>query len=217
VAGLTTFSVKEKSMADEILMVHYEESNETFCIELMERNVAKSRREWMHRWKCFCGNSFVCLTHRISSGRKKSCGCHKSKGKQRMAGGVKRHPLYSRWAAMVQRCTNEKSPKYSRYGGRGIRVCDEWLNSSAEYIRYVEAELGPQPTKDHSIDRIDNNADYKPGNIRWANSKQQGMNRDVVRHEWDGAVVNRKRVWARINRDGWDVEEAVKTPGKANG
>lgn len=75
---------------------------------------------------------------------------------------------------MIRRCHNPVDPHYVNYGARGIRVFDAWHNP-ATFIAYVDAELGPEPAK-HTIDRIDNDGDYRPGNIRWADRSTQNAN-----------------------------------------
>lgn len=84
-------------------------------------------------------------------------------------------PEYRRWWNMMDRCHNPESTSWPRYGGRGIAVCDEWHDYAA-FFAYIEAELGPCP-EGLSIDRIDNDGNYEPGNIRWATRSQQALNR----------------------------------------
>jgi hypothetical protein len=84
-----------------------------------------------------------------------------------------RSPEYSIWATAKQRVTNPNNERWSDYGGRGITMCPEWLASFEAFFAYV----GPRPSPDHSIDRIDNDGNYEPGNVRWADRKTQRANR----------------------------------------
>jgi hypothetical protein len=79
---------------------------------------------------------------------------------------------YNMWKDMVARCTNEKNRRYGDYGGRGIGVCDRWLNSVENFY----TDMGDKPTG-MSLDRIDNNGDYTPDNCRWATTKEQNRNK----------------------------------------
>jgi hypothetical protein len=81
-------------------------------------------------------------------------------------------PEYRVWAAMKRRCCNPNVWNFHRYGGRGIRMCDEWRDSFAAFY----AHIGQRPSAQHSVDRIDNNGNYEPGNVRWATRQQQRAN-----------------------------------------
>ena len=84
------------------------------------------------------------------------------------------HPLYDTWGAIVQRTSNPNHTAYHRYGGRGITLCDEWYESRV-FCEQVEALLGPRPDG-MTLDRMDNNGNYEPGNVRWATPDQQQDN-----------------------------------------
>lgn len=84
------------------------------------------------------------------------------------------HPAYKTWCGMIQRCTNPNSPKFPAYGGRGIRVHDDWRGAEA-FLTWLDANLGPR-LYGMTLDRIDVNGDYEPGNVRWATASQQNRN-----------------------------------------
>lgn len=95
----------------------------------------------------------------------------KSHGLSRGVDGNKT-PEYRAWAAMKQRCYNENCAQYSLYGGRGIEVHPDWLNS----FQCFYADMGPRPTSSHSLDRVDNAKGYSKSNCRWATPSQQSAN-----------------------------------------
>ncbi len=82
-------------------------------------------------------------------------------------------PEYAAWGAMIQRCTNEKHPRWKYYGARGITVCRRWLESAASFIE----DMGPRPSPRHTLDRINNDGHYEPANCRWATWQEQRANR----------------------------------------
>lgn len=127
-------------------------------------------------------------------------------------------PEWSAWASMRSRCELSTHPAYPRYGGRGIQVCARW----GVFENFL-ADMGRRPSSEHSIDRIDNDRGYEPGNCRWATSTEQARNRRSNRQlTIEGVTMSmaswgdRSGVSARIIRDrlnaGWDLEEAVFTP-----
>lgn len=110
---------------------------------------------------------------------------------------------YGIWNSMLQRCSNPNSAKYQEYGGRGISVCDAWMASYDSFI----ADMGPRPSPKHSIDRIDVNGNYEPGNCRWADRATQRFNTRVVTNANASGVrgvrPTRSGKWmARIAREG---------------
>ena len=130
--------------------------------------------------------------------------------------------LYSHWCSMKSRCHNKNHVHWDRYGGRGIKVCDEWDKSFAVFRDWAMAN----GYKDGlSIDRINNDGNYEPSNCRWANQKQQSRNTrrnlfftiNGVRksfQDWcDEYGANQRPVYQRIQR-GWDIEKALTTPIK---
>jgi hypothetical protein len=95
---------------------------------------------------------------------------------------------YKTWIRMIQRCYDKKSRSYYRYGGRGISVCKEWMDSFEAFYSY----MGDRPFKDAQIDRIDNDGDYKPGNCRWASLKDNIRNSSSTKLSIDDVKIIRK-------------------------
>ena len=136
--------------------------------------------------RCDCGNEKLVLGESLRTGRTRSCGCLRQEvvAKSRSTHGDTR-PSKGRWASeyvtwsgAVARCTNTKERRYADYGGRGIKMCDRWRFGEGGLSGYecFLADMGRKPTLKHSIDRIDNEGNYEPGNCRWATASEQRLN-----------------------------------------
>ena len=131
-------------------------------------------------------------------------------------------PEYRLWWAMIIRCELKAGPRYDRYGGRGIKVCRRWRESFAAFLE----DMGCRPSPAHSIDRINNDGDYEPSNVRWATRAEQNTNKTQRRSttqlahrgvtmglsEWSDAVGVPTSVLRKRLRRGWDANRTLTTP-----
>lgn len=155
-----------------------------------------------HTWErgavltCECGVEYVADLTSLYSGNRKTCGCGRKQRGFVATPGYASHPLYFTWHGMLDRCYNEDVRNYRWYGARGIQVHPEWLgpNGLANFVRDIERELGPRPPQ-YTLDRIDSNGHYEPGNIRWATRSQQFAN---------------QRYWWETQPPGWTPMKAYK-------
>lgn len=134
--------------------------------------------------------------------------------------GMKGTKAWRAWMSMRHRVKNPTIRSADRYIARGIKVCPEWDGSFLAFLR----DMGNPPGEEYSLDRIDNNGNYEPGNCRWATDQQQNRNKsDNVVIEWNGrkmllleacaaAGIPYKTAWYRIQRAKWPVEKAMTTP-----
>lgn len=127
------------------------------------------------RCKCDCGKAVDVIGKQLRRGQTQSCGClllDRSR-EANTKHGQKGTRLYRIWGGMLNRIRNPRCKDYFRYGGRGIAVCKRWESSFENFL----ADMGQPPTSTHSIDRINNDGNYEPGNCRWATPKEQIANR----------------------------------------
>jgi len=164
---------------------------------------------------CECGSTSVVLAKDIVAGKSKSCGCfridclttHKMTNSRE----------YTSWEAMKFRCLSPTSPQYDDYGGRGITVCERWLKFEEFY-----ADMGPRPVRT-TLDRIDVNGNYEPGNCRWATASEQQSNRrnsiilefngeSLSLADWSGRLGILLTTLRRRCFRGWSAEKILTYP-----
>jgi hypothetical protein len=194
-------------------------------LEIHEEKSRCGKQHWI--CECDCGNKRVVSRSNLARflrGGYGTISCRECAGAVRRASVTTHNLSYSQehkaWDYMKRRCYYVKFDKYDRYGGRGIVVCDRWVNSFEAFY----ADMGPKPSPRHSLDRIDNDGPYSPNNCRWATPHEQATNTCRTRYiEYNGV---RKRVaeWAedvgvtynymlqRLKR--MSIEDAVTTPSR---
>ena len=173
-------------------------------------------RYWL--CQCECGNTVIVISYGLRKGTARSCGCLRKEllSKSSTKHGMFSSPEYHAWRSMIDRTTTKKVKGINRYIERGIIVCDSWRHSFEQFYK----DMGARPSPKHSIDRINNNGNYEPGNCRWATPKVQSNNMSSnVNIEVNGCTktatqwseitgVARDTIYYRI-KDGWDPERAV--------
>jgi len=172
--------------------------------------------------KCDCGETKQVVSSCLARGKTQSCGClAKMVQPSNLIHGMSSSKEYFVWQAIKKRCLTKRHPAYRNYGGRGISISKEWVESFAAFIAHV----GPRPNPSDTIDRIDNDGNYEPGNVRWVSRSENNSNRrNTIFVIVDGQKVplsmavkiNGKPynvVKNRLDR-GWHVDMALTSPVK---
>lgn len=177
--------------------------------------------------QCDCGKIIRVYGCNLRSGNSQSCGCSALDNVIVHGGcGKNRDRLYKVWEDMKRRCYNQNDRSYKNYGGRGVRVCDDWLNDYSAFRAWAYA-FGYDPNaeiRECTLDRIDNNRDYEPDNCRWISNKEQQNNTSRVRRiEYNDNTytllelsvmfgINRQTLYNRLFKLNWPIEKALTTP-----
>lgn len=192
-------------------------------------DIGRTKRGRVWKCRCDCGGETTSVSTYLKNGHKRSCGClhaesakvagqkqrthgHTSKDRKRTASE------YHAWASMKSRCLNPNTASFKRYGARGIKVCERWMDFTNFY-----ADMGEKPSPKHSLERLDTNGNYEPSNCVWADAFQQASTRTNVRSISAFGKIMTAAAWSRetgINAtvirnridSGWEPEKALRTP-----
>lgn len=173
---------------------------------------------WLCR--CDCGNETIVAANHLKDGHTTSCGCvHKEALKKSVTThDLSKHPLYKIYKGMKERTMKEYNKGYKNYGGRGIKICDEWLN---DFKAFYNWSINNGYEEGMTIDRIDVNGNYEPSNCRWASWKEQENNRTNNHYITYNGETHTMKQWAeklgikyntlsmRLNKYHWTVERAL--------
>ena len=183
----------------------------------------RKRAAWL--CECDCGTIKSVLGDNLKSGKVVTCGCYarENTSKNNSTHHESKSHLYAVWCGMKARCNNQNNTYYSRYGGRGISVCDEWQNNYNAFRDWMLDNGYSDSGHDKTIDRINNDLGYSPDNCRVVDAKSQANNRSSCRlftykgktqniTQWaDEFGIEFKKLHYRLSH-GWDIERALITP-----
>ena len=206
-------------------------------VAIERANVDSDKHHVFWKCKCDCGNEIIVRKDSLLSGHAKSCGCYlkeRYKDGHSKTHGKSKTSLYHKWASMKSRCYSKSCQSYNLYGGRGIKVCDEWLGKNGfenfSLWAYSNGYDEYKTRSEQSIDRIDVDGNYEPSNCRWVNCEVQNYNkRDTVRIRIDGEEKTLKDIekeygipistlrsrWRKFNEGKYSLEDLL-TKGKIN-
>lgn len=199
---------------------------------LVEERVGSNKHgSVLWKCKCDCGGITHLATATLTSGNTKSCGCYDRELKAQrnfkhgFASRKKKHPLYGTWTHIIDRTTNPNCLDYPGYGAIGIKLCDRWRNSFADFLNDILSEIGEKP-EGMSIDRFPNKlGNYEPGNVRWGTDEMQQNNktnnhlvefqgRTQTATQWAREVgMNYQSLLWRL-KHGYSIERALTEPIK---
>lgn len=215
------YTIVWESMSKRVPVTSGEVYGRLTVLREVEPKISAGHKQRCVECRCECGQVREYRLYSLRNGRTQSCGCYAREiaSRSSVTHGLSSSREYKIWQGMLHRCNNSSADSYGHYGGRGIKVCERWQSFELFY-----EDMGPRPSSSHSIDRIDVNGDYEPGNCRWATPKEQARNTRVnylVEH--DGEVkciadwaeqygLEASVLYGRLVQRGWTFEKSVNYP-----
>lgn len=189
-------------------------------LTVISRDVDDKRKDVRWFCKCECGTVKSLFAMQLKAGKTKSCGCKIAEEARARATthGLTRTKEHRSWCSMNARCNNPNHHAYGIYGGRGIKICARWKS-----FELFLADMGPRPSLEYSLDRINNDGDYEPDNCRWATQLEQRLNNSGIRLVTINGKTQRLIDWARESgfpyyvlfkrlEAGWEPIRAITQP-----
>ncbi len=181
-------------------------------------------KNYRRYWKCKCDCKNITVVREDALIRStRSCGCliNADRKGEPITHGLNGSRIQRIYNGMKQRCYNKNNHGYGDYGGRGIKICDEWLGENG-LLNFYNWAMANGYEDDLSIDRIENDGNYEPSNCRWSNDSEQRRNQRQKQYEVDGEIHTIKE-WAEISNikydtlrwrinNGWDIKDAISQP-----
>lgn len=191
---------------------------------VIEQVGVDGRGEKMYRCQCDCGNIRTVRSSNLRGGKSSSCGCFANElvSKRSRTHGMSNSRIFYIWGGMLNRCNNPNDYHYKWYGGRGISVCPEWMQS---FESFYEWSITNGYSDEMSIDRIDNDGNYEPSNCRWITHREQMHNtcrnvmltyegKTMCAIEWSREVGIKEGTIRYRKKHGWSDEKTLTTPVK---
>lgn len=194
-------------------------------LTVLNREPNKKTHTDMWKCQCDCGNFIITRASSLKRGTTQSCGCLQKEVLSKMSSkhNMTHTRLYSIWRGMKARCYSKNMKEFEIYGGRGIKVCNEWLDKENGFMNFYTWATANGYKDNLTLDRINNDGNYEPNNCRWLTMKEQAYNRRNNHYitynnkthtitDWGRYYnINTGTIYSRL-QSGWSIEKALTTP-----
>ncbi len=184
----------------EVVMKYHNLEGQTFGRWTVGKQILCFVHPVKYLCRCSCGATRLVRALYLLCGRTKSCGCLRNElsASRWTTHGLTKSSEYGNWCNMKRRCRDKSNLEWHRYGGRGIKVCDRWINSFKNFI----LDMGKKPTIKHEIDRINNDGNYEPSNCRWVTSIENRQKNSILKLNTEKVLdINTKLNNGKANKE----------------